>query len=681
MEKTNKIYKDMTKGMKKQFYPLLFLLLSLFVPHLLVQIVLIFTVYLLLILESFKRNTHIKLAKKLSIIILFTLLATFPILFTKRAAYLSNFSISSWIVTEQSFRAFLLIFIRCLVCIGSILLLTTLCPLYLIMHKMRELKFPILFIELMELTYRYIYILVDTAKQVFLAQESRLGYNGYSNKIKDTGTLFAQTFVLTLHNADNVYKGLLSKGYDYALTETKMEYSNDEKDLNIIELNNIHYTYPDSKSEIIKGISFQVQKGEKVVLLGENGAGKSTLFHILNGINIPQEGEYHLGSLAFKNKDKVIREFRKRVGVIFQNPDHQLFTPSVADEIAFGLRNLGFKGSELEEKVDRILLEFDLIKIMDLPPHLLSQGQKKWVAIASVVAMNPDVLLLDEPTADLDKFYTSKVWGLLEKLHRNEKTIIVITHDMDFAFKWANRGLVLHNGKLIADAPIYQIFSTQETIEKANLDQPKISHNSKIKLSSLKTKQDKFIPLFLSTKYHKALIIGGGKGAYRKAQTFISNNITTHIVAPNLIPEIKQLIDNKKATYSNSQYNKKLIWSYTLVVAATGNEDLDITILKDCLENNILVNILSNPSLSTFQMGAGNEIQGVQFAVHSNFKLPIITQVLRDEISKYLQNKLSYDDLQTLSKMRENLKTSDEENLRIAYNNYKNKVMSELKKD
>lgn len=213
---------------------------------------------------------------------------------------------------------------------------------------------------------------------------------------------------------------------------------------NAIELNNLHYAYPDGR-QALHGISLVVRQGEKVGLIGPNGAGKSTLLLHLNGL-LRSDGAVKV--LGVPVAEKSLNWVRSRVGLVFQEPEDQLFSPTVFDDVAFGPLNLGCSAEEVCQRVAQALQRVGLNRYEGRSPHHLSVGEKKRVALASVLAMNPQILALDEPTANLDP---RAKWRLVELLRQLDLTLIVASHDLDIIRELCQRTIVLDEGKVVAD--------------------------------------------------------------------------------------------------------------------------------------------------------------------------------------------------------------------------------------
>ncbi|MCK5659930.1 MAG: ATP-binding cassette domain-containing protein [Methanosarcinales archaeon] len=241
----------------------------------------------------------------------------------------------------------------------------------------------------------------------------------------------------------------------------------------IIQTKDLVHTYNRGVTAL-NNVNFSVEKGERVVILGTNGAGKSTLFRHLNGILKPTSGEILIKGERINKKN--ILDVRRTVGLVFQDPDDQIFAPTVAQDIAFGPMNLGLSADEVEERVSESLKLVGLDGFGERTPHRLSGGEKKRVAIAGILAMKPEVLVLDEPTAGLDPKTSTDILHLISRMnHKLGMTIIMSTHDVDVVPAFAQRVCVMHNGCIEADCTPKEIFSKPELIEKAHLRLPRIA--------------------------------------------------------------------------------------------------------------------------------------------------------------------------------------------------------------
>lgn len=253
----------------------------------------------------------------------------------------------------------------------------------------------------------------------------------------------------------------------------------------MLEARNIVFSYDDG-TNALNNVNLKVNKGDIVALLGKNGAGKSTLFLHFNGILKPDKGEILIDGEKLSYDKKSLIKYRQKVGLVFQNPDDQIFAPTVEEDIAFGPLNLKLPMEEVQKRVEVSLKKVGMEGFEKKAPHHLSGGQKKRVAIAGILAMKPEIMVFDEPTAGLDPKGASKIIKLLKELNNEGITIIVSTHDVDLVPEYANNVFVIHEGTIISKGSPKEIFSDDEVINKANLDYPIISKLFK-KLENEKT--------------------------------------------------------------------------------------------------------------------------------------------------------------------------------------------------
>ncbi|MGB9680209.1 MAG: energy-coupling factor ABC transporter ATP-binding protein [Minisyncoccia bacterium] len=232
----------------------------------------------------------------------------------------------------------------------------------------------------------------------------------------------------------------------------------------ILEAVNVYFDYVDS-TKALNNANIRIEKGKNIAVLGPNGAGKTTLFLHFNGILKPKSGKILYNSKEISYSRKEIVKLRKNIGIVFQNPDVQLFSATVYQEISFGPINLGYKEEIVREKVDNIMEKLNISYLKDKPTHFLSYGQKKIVSIADILVMEPEVIILDEPTAYLDIEHTDELIKLLDSLKEEGKTIIVSTHDVDFAFQWADYIYVMKEGKIIKEGIPDEIFIKDIKVE------------------------------------------------------------------------------------------------------------------------------------------------------------------------------------------------------------------------
>ncbi|AVK96463.1 ATP-binding cassette domain-containing protein [Lysinibacillus sphaericus] len=237
------------------------------------------------------------------------------------------------------------------------------------------------------------------------------------------------------------------------------------------DLQHLSYAYADG-TKALTDITLQIPKGKKIALLGHNGAGKSTLFQHLNGILKPTAGTISFCNETLSYSRKALATLRQQVGIVFQDADNQLFSGTVKQDIAFGPLNLGWSNEKIEEKIAWAVAQTEVEALLDKPIHFLSVGQKKRVAMAGVLAMEPSVLLLDEPTAGLDTYYAAQLLQYLAKLEDGQRTFLLATHDIALAYEWADQIIVMEAGKIIYNGDPIDMFYQEELLEKAHLERP-----------------------------------------------------------------------------------------------------------------------------------------------------------------------------------------------------------------
>ena len=239
----------------------------------------------------------------------------------------------------------------------------------------------------------------------------------------------------------------------------------------ILECRNVVYSYGDG-TKALNGVSISLDEGQKIALVGPNGAGKSTLMLMLNGILRPSAGEVLFHGRTFQYDSASLREIRRKVGMVFQNSDDQLFAPTVFQDVAFGPVNLGFPEDKVKLYADYALQYVGLSGYERRPPHHLSGGEKKRVAIAGILAMEPEVLILDEPTSNLDPASSEEIMEMLDELNVGGKTVIISTHDVDLAYRWADEVILMEDGGVLLRGTGQEVFGDAELIKRARLKLP-----------------------------------------------------------------------------------------------------------------------------------------------------------------------------------------------------------------
>ena len=237
----------------------------------------------------------------------------------------------------------------------------------------------------------------------------------------------------------------------------------------ILQIKDLCYSY-DSEKIALNNINLDIYKGEKIAVMGSNGAGKSTFFLNMNGVLKPSYGDIIYKGKKITKKD--LNELRKNVGIVFQDADNQIIASTVLAEVSFGPMNLKLPKDEVEKRVYEALQYMNITEFKDRPPHYLSGGEKKRVSIADIIAMNPEVIIFDEPTASLDPLNISILEEVLEKLSKEDKTIMISTHDMDFAYRWADRIIVFNNGEIVEDGESLEVLKSVMNKETSNLKVP-----------------------------------------------------------------------------------------------------------------------------------------------------------------------------------------------------------------
>lgn len=234
----------------------------------------------------------------------------------------------------------------------------------------------------------------------------------------------------------------------------------------IVEFKNVSFRYPDG-TEALRDISFRITHGESVGIIGANGAGKSTLLLHMNGYLLPTSGTVNIGDIYLTRQTR--QEIRRKVGIVFQNPDDQLFMPTVYEDVAFGPFNLGMNETDVQERVEAALNLVNSLSLRNKPPHHLSCGQKSAVAIASVMAVQPDILAMDEPAANLDPRSRRLLINLLKTFEHSK---IIASHDLDLIWDVCHRCIVIREGRVAADGASREILSNRALLEANNLELP-----------------------------------------------------------------------------------------------------------------------------------------------------------------------------------------------------------------
>jgi cobalt/nickel transport system ATP-binding protein len=234
----------------------------------------------------------------------------------------------------------------------------------------------------------------------------------------------------------------------------------------VLDVRGLAYAYPDGHQALF-GVNLHVHAGERVALLGPNGAGKTTLILHLNGILKAGSGTVKISGLSVEKAN--LREIRRRVGIVFQDPDDQLFMPRVREDVAFGPANLGLRGDALHDRAMAALEMVGMAEYADRPPHHLSFGQRKRVAVATVLAMEPEILVLDEPSSNLDPASRREFADIVRSL---DVTVLMVTHDLPYALELCDRSVVLSEGVVVADGPTFDVLADEASMKAHRLELP-----------------------------------------------------------------------------------------------------------------------------------------------------------------------------------------------------------------
>lgn len=238
-----------------------------------------------------------------------------------------------------------------------------------------------------------------------------------------------------------------------------------------LEFENVSYTYAGDRHPAIQALSLRIPPGKRCALIGQNGCGKTTLFLLANGLYKPQSGVIRWRGQPLRYDRPALTQLRQQIGLVFQDPEQQLVASTVEEDISYGLCNLGLPTAEIAQRVQQALTEFKLTELAEKPVHHLSLGQKKRVAIADVMVLRPQLLLLDEPTAYLDPRQTRNLLNLLEEIRATGATVLIATHDLNFVYRWADWLMVMDQGQIVLEGTPQFVFA-QQLMEELELDLP-----------------------------------------------------------------------------------------------------------------------------------------------------------------------------------------------------------------
>ncbi len=242
----------------------------------------------------------------------------------------------------------------------------------------------------------------------------------------------------------------------------------------ILKAEDLHFSYDDEQSYSLNGLSLEIKKGQKIAFMGANGSGKSTFFLCCTGILKPQKGKLFFHNKEVTYKKKELLDLRSKIGIVFQDPDNQLFSASVYQEISFGPLNLGHSEEEVKREVEEVIDYLEITPFRHKPTHALSGGQKKQVSIADILVMKPEIIILDEPAAALDPKHTTIVNHIVEQMTQNGITVLMATHDVNYAYEWADEVILFHEGKVLIHGTPAQVFGNRSALKQTNLEPPAV---------------------------------------------------------------------------------------------------------------------------------------------------------------------------------------------------------------
>ena len=370
----------------------------------------------------------------------------------------------------------------------------------------------------------------------------------------------------------------------------------------ILKADNLYFSYDDEKSHSLNGLSLEIKRGHKIAFMGANGSGKSTFFLCCNGIHKPSSGTLYFNGEPVDYSRKGLLNLRSKVGIVFQDPDNQLFSASVYQEISFGILNLGISEEEAKNQVEKVIDYLEITPFRHKPTHALSGGQKKQVSIADILVMNPDIIILDEPAAALDPKHTAMVNRIVDQLTENGITVMISTHDVNYAMEWADDVFLFKDGKVLIQGTPEQVFSNKSALVSTNLEQPACMQlfDSLCKKGILKTslpiphnlKQlESYIADISERTYH------GGKSIMesKKAILVVSFGTSFHQTREKTIDVIEKKIGN---AFPEHQIYRA--WTSKMIMAKLLKRDgLKINTVKEAMEqmrNDGITDVIIQPT-------------------------------------------------------------------------------------
>lgn len=240
----------------------------------------------------------------------------------------------------------------------------------------------------------------------------------------------------------------------------------------LLKAEDLYFSYDDEHTHSLNGLSLEIRRKKKIALMGANGSGKSTFFLCCTGILKPKTGKLYFNGEEISYTKKGLLDLRSKVGIVFQDPDNQLFSASVYQEISFGVLNLGVTEEEARKEVETVMNQLEITPFSQKPTHALSGGQKKQVSIADILVMHPEMIILDEPAAALDPKHTQMVNQIVEQMTDQGITVLMSTHDVNYAYEWADEVILLHEGKVLIHGTPAEVFSNKAALKQTNLEPP-----------------------------------------------------------------------------------------------------------------------------------------------------------------------------------------------------------------
>lgn len=357
----------------------------------------------------------------------------------------------------------------------------------------------------------------------------------------------------------------------------------------LLKADNIYFSYDDDHSHSLNGLSLEIGRKKKIALMGANGSGKSTFFRCCTGILRPQSGKLLLNGTEISYTKKGLLDLRSKVGIVFQDPDDQLFSASVYQEISFGVLNLGASEEEARKEVEMVMDQLEITPFSDKPTHALSGGQKKQVSIADILVMHPELILLDEPAAALDPKHVTIVNGIVDRMTAQGITVVMATHDVNYAYEWADEVILLHEGSVLIHGTPAEVFSNKTALKQTNLEPPAVLEifESLCKKQILKTSlplpkniaelEAYIADVHLNTQYEGKKALSDNR---KKAILVVSFGTTHHETRKVTIDAIEE--DMQKAFPDHALYRA---WTSNMIIKKIKERDgISIHTVKEAME-------------------------------------------------------------------------------------------------